>query len=295
MRSVGFTRAKFYEHIGFLKKDIAENPDKKVVFSYEDGGLFVELYKLYGNGIGLLARGLMDDNENIKIESFEAFALYEKDLSVNKYVVEFADNLPLIVFEDIGTGNELVFALQNRIDFFKDEQRFINHGRSVIFSKDEGIVKRRVNFTAFSSYGQVILPVHKPSKMVVSKDGEPSEKAASVKFDASDEFSIELMKKYIDQASGDADSRLLSEDLFSVIEGFFLPMEMNDTEYSMLGEIEAVEEVINPITDEIITRLSLNITGTKLMLIINKRDLIGYPMAGMRFMGTCRMRGIVLI
>lgn len=306
MRSVGFTRIGFFENVANIKKEIAETPDKKVVLGYGTEGLFVELYKMYGNGIGILARGIMDDYENITIESCEAFAVAETDLAVNKYVVELANNQPLIVFEDVGTGNELVFALQNRIDYIKDEQRFINHGRSVLYSKDLGIVKRKVNYVAFSVYGSIILPVHKPSGGSFEDTEEVYEAAPKsgsgtgiqnpfIRLAQNDEEALELLQSYADEVMKDIGDRLEDEDLLSVIEGFFLPMGEKETDYSVLGEIEAIEQLTNERTKEKILRLSLNITGSKMQLLINNRDLVGHPIPGMRFMGTCRLRGTVLI
>ncbi|MCL2566261.1 MAG: DUF3881 family protein [Defluviitaleaceae bacterium] len=297
MRSVGFTRVKFFENINQIKKEIAQSPDKRIVLGYGSEGLFVECYKLYGNGIGILARGVMDDKDVVTIESCEAFAVSE-DIYINKYVVEFAKNHPLIVFEDIYTNNELVFALQNRIDYIKDEQKFINHGRSVTYSKDMGIIKRKVNYTAFSVYGSIILPVYKTDddEDFSGWDEDDTDFAPkTLRFGENEDDALNLIQTYAEVIVQDIEERLLDEDLLSVVEGFFLPMDENETDYSLLGEIEAVEHIQNEYTKEKVVRLSLNVTGTKLALVINKRDLIGHPSVGMRFMGTCRLRGTVII
>ena len=294
MRSVGFTRESFFENINRIKRELVEAPDKKVVFDCGALGLFVEFYKMYGDRIGILARGTIAGDDSVNIDSCEAFALCETDFSVNKYIVEFAENQPLIVFEDVGTGNELVFALQNRIDYLKDEKKFINHGRSVTYSRDMGIIKRLVNYAAFSVYGSVILHVHKADDNFSSYDNIYVESEALCSCNEVDEFGTFGRD---DRQSFDIDihERLLEEDILSVVEGFFLPMEETETDYSVLGEIEAVDELVNSLTAEEVIRLSLNITGTKMQLLINRLDLMGHPQPGMRFLGTCRLRGGVII
>ena len=289
MRSVGFTRDRFFESINRIKKELEETPDKKVVFDCGDLGLFVECYKMYGDGIGVLARGTMEIDGKMEIDSCEAFAFCNDDFAVNKYIVEFSENQPLIVFEDVGTGNELVFALQNRIDYLRDEQKFINHGRSVTYSRETGIIKRLVNYAAFSIYGSIILPVH--------KHGEEGESYEDIDVEAESLCSCEDALPFDMNAVLDEDiqERLLEEDVLSVVEGFFLPMEDSETDYSVLGEIEAVDEIVNTLTAETVVRLSLNITGTRMQLLINSLDLMGYPQVGMRFLGTCRLRGGVVI
>ena len=289
MRCVGFTRTNFFENINRIKEELAEMPDKKIIFDCGELGLFVECYKMYGNGIGVLARGTVDNEDNLNIDSCEAFALCAHDFAVNRYIVEFAENQPLIVFEDVGTGNELVFALQNRIDYLRDEQKFINHGRSVTYSREMGIMKRLVNYAAFSVYGSVILPVYKDN------DAPGGYEDISV-CQESTCLCGDLEQADLNAAlDDDIAERLMDEDVLSVVEGFFLPMEGSETDYSVLGEIEAVEEVENSLTGEKIISLSLNITGTKMQLFINSLDLMGVPQTGMRFLGTCRLRGGVII
>lgn len=294
LRSVGFSRAKFFENIEQIKKDLAETPDKKVVFDCGVPGVFVECYKIYGDGIGILARGVVDSDDNISIDSCEAFALCRDNLMVNRYIVEFAENQPLIVFEDVGTGNELVFALQNRIDYLKDEQKFIDHGRSVTYSREMGIMKREVNYAAFSVFGSVILPVYKGDSDRTPTYEDSNVSPQILRFGEGDD-EMNMLQTYAEDMAHDISDRLLEEDVLSVVEGFFLPMEENETDYSVLGEIESVDRVLNELTKENIIRLSLNITGTKMQLLINKRDLTGYPQPGMRFLGTCRLRGGVII
>jgi len=293
MRAVGFTRDNFFKNINRITKELEDKPDKKVVFDCGDLGLFVECYKMYGNGIGVLARGTVDNYDNLNIDSCEAFALCSRDFAVNKYIVEFAENQPLIVFEDIGTGNELVFALQNRIDYLRDEQKFINHGRSVTYSRELGIVKRLVNYAAFSVYGSIILPVYKENDEADGEAGNYEDISVRMQGVCS---CGDLEQTDLDAAlDADIAERLMDEDVLSVVEGFFLPMEESETDYSVLGEIEVVEEVENSLTGEKIISLSLNITGTKMQLFINSLDLMGHPQVGMRFLGTCRLRGGVVI
>ena len=296
LRSIGFTRTKFFEKLGQIKKEVVEAPDKRVIFGCGEDGTYVEYYKMYGDGIGVLVRGVMDDDENVAIESCEAFAVSDEDTAVNKFIVEFVKSQPVIVFEDVGTGNELVFSLQNKIDYFRDEQGFIDFGRSVLFTQAQGIEKRKVNFCAMSVYGSIILPVYKDDQ----EDDEFLEVEAFynnlvLRFKEGDDEAEEMLKLYAEETSGVISERLQEEDLLSVVEGYFLPMEGNETDYSVLGEITELSRIYNEFTGEEVVKLTLDITGSCIQLFINSRDLTGYPMPGMRFMGTCHLRGSVVL
>ena len=295
LRSIGFTRTKFFERIGRIKKEVVENPDKRVIFGCGEEGTYVEYYKMYGEGIGILVRGIMDDDENVTVESCEAFAVSDEDMAVNKFIVEFVKNQPVIVFEDVGTGNELVFSLQNKIDYFRDEQGFIDFGRSVLYTHERGIEKRKVNFCAMSVYGSIILPVYKDEEDNEFFEDESFYKSLVLRFKEGDDEAEEMLKMYAEETSFVISERLQEEDLLSVVEGYFLPMEDNETDYSVLGEITAISKTYNEITGEEVVKLTLNITGSRIQLFINSRDLTGYPMIGMRFMGTCHLRGSVVL
>ena len=295
LRAVGFTRTRLNAVKKQLRKEVTEAPDIRRIYGTGEKETEVEYIKLYGKNIGIILRGhLKEDTEDIETDSIEAFAVADFDSVTNKYLVEYYKGSPVIVFEDENTGNELVFALQNRLDFYKDEQSFIDYGRSVEYSREKGLIKRQVNFAGFSLYGTIILPVEKDELSdFLREEDENYHKGLIFKYKNGDREAEELLKDYEEETSSIIRQRLMEEDFLSVIEGYVLPMDDTDADYSILGDIADSELIENSLTKEKIYKLLINATGTKIQLFINKKDLLGIPMKGMRFMGNCRLSGSI--
>jgi hypothetical protein len=87
--------------------------------------------------------------------------------------------------------------------------------------------------------------------------------------------------------------RLKTEDVLSVFEGYCLPYGTTDGTFALLGDILEMDELSNPLTDEAVYGLTLDVTGVMIRLMINQSDVVGLPMAGMRFMGICDLQGSI--
>ena len=89
--------------------------------------------------------------------------------------------------------------------------------------------------------------------------------------------------------------RLREEDFLTVMSGYFMPATVEDSVYAILGEILAIKERKNKITDEEMYVLTLDVNDLILEVVIHKDELIGMPSVGMRFMGTCWIQGQVIM
>ena len=89
--------------------------------------------------------------------------------------------------------------------------------------------------------------------------------------------------------------RLQSEDVYTILEGLFIPADDSTLGlYMVLGTILRIHKVMNPFTEEWVYEFELNVMGTPYNIYINPKDLEGTPSVGMRFQGTVIMLGEVL-
>ena len=72
-----------------------------------------------------------------------------------------------------------------------------------------------------------------------------------------------------------------------------MPYGIESDQYSILGEIVELEEVINPITEERIYSMEVECNDMHFRLIINQNDLLGEPAVGRRFKGSIWLQGVV--
>ena len=89
--------------------------------------------------------------------------------------------------------------------------------------------------------------------------------------------------------------RIHKEDVFSIVNTTFMPYGIESDQYSILGEIKEVEEIINPMTKEELYAMEIECNDLSFRLVINKNDLLGEPAVGRRFKGNIWMQGTVCL
>ena len=85
--------------------------------------------------------------------------------------------------------------------------------------------------------------------------------------------------------------KIRNEDVYSLVESYFMPYGVECNLYSIMGEITDFTTEKNSRTEEELYILTLDYNGMAMNISINKKDLMGEPMAGRRFKGTVLMQG----
>ena len=87
--------------------------------------------------------------------------------------------------------------------------------------------------------------------------------------------------------------RIQKEDVFSLVDTYFMPYGIECDQYSVLAEIIECSLVKNKITEEEIYLMTLNCNDLIFDMCINKKDLYGEPAVGRRFKGIIWMQGFI--
>ena len=87
--------------------------------------------------------------------------------------------------------------------------------------------------------------------------------------------------------------KILTEDVFSLVDTYFMPYGVECDQYSVLGEITEISLRKNRITHEEIYVLRLSCNDLEFDVCINKNDLYGEPQIGRRFKGVIWMQGYI--
>ena len=87
--------------------------------------------------------------------------------------------------------------------------------------------------------------------------------------------------------------RIHKEDVFTLVDTYFMPYGVECDQYSVLGEIIDYNFVKNTLTDEEICVMILSCNDLQFDICINKADLYGEPAVGRRFKGTIWMQGYI--
>ena len=93
--------------------------------------------------------------------------------------------------------------------------------------------------------------------------------------------------------SGRLGKRIMTEDLYSIVESSFIPYGSESDNYMIIGTILNWSLTTNSYTNEDVFQLLINCNDVVLNIAINRKDLEGEPMIGRRFKGIIWMQGHV--
>ena len=87
--------------------------------------------------------------------------------------------------------------------------------------------------------------------------------------------------------------RIQKEDVFSLVDTYFMPFGVECDQYSILGEIAECNLIKNTLTGEDIYIMAISCNDVVFDLCINKEDVYGEPAVGRRFKGSIWMQGYI--
>ena len=85
--------------------------------------------------------------------------------------------------------------------------------------------------------------------------------------------------------------RLANEDVFSIVDTYFMPFGAECDMYSIMGEILEYRLTRNEITREDICIMKLDVNGLLFDVCVPKREVMGEPAVGRRFKGNVWLQG----
>lgn len=282
LRSVGFSNIKERKDIDELLKDVCMNCDARDAVRLNNGQAFVEYRKEFVPGGGIAVCGELDANGFHQDYYFPYFTTdtvsSSEDLTVEKHAGKdsFAG-----ICEDSRLGTSLIFYVQNAVDYMR-----------------ECLVKWTVGdhltttFTGLSASGKILLPIYKDVEQRIS-DREASinrtrmiNAAKQGDQEAIESLTMEEMDTY-----SMISRRIQTEDVFTIVETFFMPYGMECDHYHIMGEILSYRKVKNQRTRENIYQMHLLCNEIEMDVCINEADLLGDPEVGRRFKGDLWLQG----
>ncbi len=285
MRAIGFSKLKKRNELQKIIVDSIVNADERAYVSNEDDIILAEFCKDFAENIGIAVCGEFDSEDKF---SFDYYYPYlrgtgissEEDVSVERHAgtESFAG-----VCDDVKVGVSLIFYLQNRIPYIKarDSKRLPVRGTTLTLS-------------ALSLQGKVMMPIiknEKDKKMInkVSKNRNSLIDAARRgDEDAIESLTLEDMDTYTAISK-----KIQKEDVFTLVDTYFMPYGVECDHYSILGEILDCNKVTNQLTSEDIYQMTISCNDLVFDVCINAEDLYGEPQVGRRFKGLIWMQGYI--
>lgn len=256
-------------------KKLVENP-------YDSEHVYAELSSEFIPGIGIKLIGQYDEADKFHMESYYPY-VYGRYVSVSEdcYIAKKLDNTEYSgLCEDYRVGVSLIFHYIDTVDQIGKPEGNQSRG------------KLDVRLSALSTKGVIILPtLHTNCNSDVVDEGMVNLQMVAEAKNGNSEAIERLAMEELDTFS-QIDKRIENEDLLSIVETSLIPYGMDSEVYKILGVIQEVEYLTNPIFHEKIARLNIKCNGITFDVVINCTDLQGEPEVGRRFRGIIWLQGI---
>lgn len=285
LRAVGFSKITNKKDLKNLINDLIVNASSKDFVATERESLLVEYNKDFSKSAGVTLRGEFDEEEKLTMDYYYPYVVpmtvsTDEPVTIERRVQNesFAG-----VCEDYRVGVTLIFNVQNSLEMMKK-----------VIEDNNQAIKTTVSFTALSVNGVVMLPIIKDEgekDKIKKASSERSKRIVAAK--NGDEAAIEKLTLEDMDTYNTISKRILTDDIYTLVDSYFMPYGVESDQYSILGEIEEVSLEKNILTEEEIYIMLINCNGLPITLCINKIDILGEPLPGRRFKGDIWLSGVI--
>ena len=271
LKAIGFDNINTRYDLKDLMEDVEAGFTHQTIVSYRPGEDFCELRREYGQCIGVSLCGELDDDDNFYpdyyfpyfegsgISTYANIAI-ERKIEKEQYVG---------MCEDSKIGISLIFTLQNGIEYMRERQAGFTAG-----------VTTSVTLSGLALSGMILLPVLKDERRLKSEQ------------EASDNRKM-LLNAARNGDYSQVSRRLANEDVFSIVDTYFMPYGVECDLYSIMGEILAVRHRTNSATGVELYQMKLNVNEMQFDVCVPAEEVMGEPEIGRRFKGTIWLQGYI--
>lgn len=285
MRAIGFSRLIDRREQQKLITNIILSAKHRSYTSNGEDTILAEFCEDFADNLGVSVCGEFDAEDKFTYDYFYPYlrgkgvSSYE-DVSVERHAEKesYAG-----ICDDIKVGVSLIFYLQNMIPYVKAQ-----------YMNLLPIKGTTLTLSALSIKGNIILPITKNEREVqrVKKASHNRNQliaaARQGDEDAIESLTLEDMDTYTSISK-----KILKEDVFSLVDTYFMPYGVECDQYSVLGEILEYTVTKNKMTGEQIYLMKISCNDLQFDLAINTIDLYGEPQIGRRFKGIIWMQGYI--
>ena len=285
MRAIGFSKLSDRREEQRLITDIIMNATYRSYTSNGEDTILAEFCEDFASGMGIAVCGEFDAEEKF---SYDYFYPYLRGTGISSYddvsVERHADKESYAgVCDDIKVGVSLIFYLQNIVPYVKAQSMDMLP-----------VTGTTLTLSGLSISGNIILPIGKDEseKQRIQRASMSRNKLIAAARrgdeDAIESLTLEDMDIY-----STISKKILTEDVFSLVDTYFMPYGVECDQYSVMGEIMDISLRVNKITHEEIYVMHLCCNDLEFDVCINKKDLYGEPQIGRRFKGVIWMQGYI--
>ena len=285
LRAIGFSKIEKKSELKKILESVLKEPTEKQYVSLSDDSIAVEYRRDFSDSVGISVCGEYSEEAEFEYEYYYPYFKSNQISSNEEITVERHIDKESYegVCDDLKVGMSLIFYLLNRMDYIKYQSRFTLPSPTT-----------SVNLSALSIEGNIVLPLMKnPVDELLVKEAEQNRSELLAAAMDGDEDAMEnLTMEDLDTYSAISE-KLPDEDIFTLVDTYFMPYGIECDVYSVMGEIIECEERKNALTKEEIYIITMMCNDLLVEVCINKEDLVGEPAPQRRFKGIIWLQGFV--
>ena len=282
LRAVGFSDISKKEMKEIIN-EIVRDYDEKIIVDEDNHRLFAEISKSFGYDCGITVCGEYDENNEFQEEYYFPYFRGTGITTREDIIVERRSEKECFsgACDDVRIGVTLIFYLANAGKYLSEKYK------NSIDDK-----RTTVTLSGLSTEGKILLPIRKNMEQI-ERDHQVTRKREQLIHEArngNEEAMENLTMEDMDTYSM-ISRRIANEDIFSIVDSYFMPYGMECDRYNVMGEIEELVETKNELTGEKLYQMTINCNELQFDMCMNKQDLMGEPQVGRRFKGVIWLQG----
>ena len=286
LRAVGFSNISSRKELDRVLGLVMTHPtlDKFTFTSDNSHKKIVEKSLDFSDRMGITIRGEYDEKGFFHLEHYYTYLIGRKpccyqDISIYKRIDTDAYTG---MCDDLHFGTSLIFYLQNSIDYLSVKE-YMNTKKDL-----------PLTLAGLSTSGKILLPISKTDEQVrVQNENALRHDTLLMAAKEGNEEAINTLTLMDFDTYSMISRRILTEDVYSIVETSFIPFGSESDNYTILGIIKEVIPHVNSLTGEACTEMLVNCNGFDFHIAINEEDLLGEPLPGRRFKGEIWLQGMV--
>ncbi len=305
LSAIGFRNVKTRKQWNTLIEQVRKAPDTREYVTLfpalEESPLLAEYRVKVSDNMGIAVVGEFDEDNVFYFDHAFPYLIgsgitSNEEVNVDRHADQYAY---AGICDDANVGVILIFYLENSVSYIRscggihletgfEAEKYVGPmGREGKAAGSAGIC-----LAGLSTNGTIMMPIGKNEsdkaklRNVTGKRTKLVAAARSGDENAMESLTLEDMDTY-----NMLSKRIHKEDVFSLVDTYFMPYGAQSDKYSVLGEILDFRTVHNSLTKEAVVQMTLNCNDLIFDVCINRDDLLGEPSVGRRFKGSIWLQG----
>lgn len=284
LKAIGFNGLSKRREISKLLNVVRKAPNRTNYIQLNEEETICSYEKDFGEAIGIAVIEIADKDGYCVTDHYYPYVRGQNFLyHDNPDFERFTDKEGYAcICDDNNIGIPLIFYVNNPIDYLKTT--FGKYHDEINCMTLSGIAKN----------GMIILPIERDEYQELAERkgneirNEMIDAARAGDVEAMEQLTLEDMDTYTAVSS-----RSKKEDIFTIVNSYFMPHSVECDKYAILGKIINVSEMQNTWTKEFFYYLSVECNSIQIEFAIAKSNLVGIPETGRRFKGVLWLQGEV--